>query len=81
MSTRNAKTSPTQAPADTPAQETAAGAAPADVAAAVVQPQAPAAPAAPADNYSGQGGLYTMKAGKRVRVAATQQEATSKEPQ
>lgn len=75
MRTGNAKTSPPQAPAETPAQETTAGAAP--VAAAVVQPQAPTAPA---DKFRGQGGLYTMKDGKRVRVAATTDE-TPKEPQ
>jgi len=74
VSTRNAKPSPPQAPADTPAQEAAASAAP--VAAAVVQPQAPAAPVAPVDHHTGQGGLYTMKNGKRVLVHATQQEAT-----
>jgi hypothetical protein len=77
VSTRNAKTSPPQAPAETPAQETAAAAAP--VAAAVVQPKAPKAPTAPADSYSGQGGLYTMKNGKRVRVAAPA--ATTEEQQ
>jgi hypothetical protein len=49
------------------------------VAAAVVQPKAPKAPTAPADSYSGQGGLYTMKNGKRVRVAAPA--ATTEEQQ
>lgn len=74
MRTGNAKTSPPQAQAETPAQETTAGAAP--VAAAVVQPQAPTAPA---DKFRGQGGLYTMKSGKRVRVAAPA--ATTEEQQ
>lgn len=74
MSTRNAKNTTPQAQEDTSAQEATAAAA--DLAAAVVQPQAPAAPA---DVYSGQGGLYTMKNGKRVRVAATA--ATTEEQQ
>ncbi|HRP19404.1 MAG TPA: hypothetical protein PK925_02145 [Alicycliphilus sp.] len=58
MSKPNAKPQ-TEAQANTPAQEAAAPAA--DLAAALVQPQA-----------TGQGGLYTMKDGQRVLVHQTQ---------
>ena len=58
MSKGNAKPQ-TEAHAQTAAQEAAAPAA--DLAAAVVQPQA-----------TGQGGLYTMKDGQRVLVHQTQ---------
>lgn len=75
MSTPDAKNSTPKAKADTPAQ--AATGSPGAVATAMVQPKAPTAPT---DQFRGQGGLYTMKNGKRVRVATTADE-TTKEPQ
>ena len=60
MSKGNAKPQ-TEAQAQTTAQEATASAA--DVADAVVQPP-----------QTGQGGLYTMKAGRRVLVEQTQPE-------
>ena len=71
MSKANAKAT------DTTAQEAAAPASnAADVAGAtpVVQPTQ-AAPLTP-DEYRGQGGLYTMKDGRRVLVEQTQPETT-----
>ncbi|QEA14275.1 hypothetical protein [Comamonas flocculans] len=72
MSLRNAK--PTQAQTPPAAPETANTAA--DVATAVVQPPAPAsASPRPPDAAHGRGGLYTVKAGRRVLVQATQSPA------
>lgn len=75
MRTRNAKTSPPQASAETPAQETTTAAA--DMAAAVVQPKAPAQAAAPAavpvEELAGHGGLYTRRAGVTTLAHRTEQ--------
>lgn len=67
MSTRNVKTLPPQQA--TQPTEAPPVAAPSDMAPAVVS--APAG-AAPANDYSGQGGLYTMKDGRRVLIQKTQ---------
>lgn len=74
MSTRNAKTIPPEQVAD----QTAAPAATTtrDMAPVVVRAQAIAAPA---DSNRGQGGIYTVKDGKRVLVEATQSQATKEQ--
>lgn len=70
MSKPNVKPRPPEAPAKAPAPAPTSAAA--ELATAVVQPEAPAAPKAPADEHRGRGGLYTMKDGERVLVQRTE---------
>lgn len=74
MSTRNAKTLPPEQRADPTAASAAT--APRDMASAVVRAQTIVAPA---DALRGQGGLYTVKDGKRVLVEATQYQAAKEQ--
>ena len=74
MSKAHAKATDTtaqEATAQAPRASTDTGAAP------VVQSSPPAQAAAPAtDEFHGQGGLYTMKDGRRVLIEKTQAETT-----
>lgn len=69
MSKANAKRTDEQASDAQPTPQTGASA---DTGAATVVPSPPTDPAGPADEYQGQGGLYTLGAdGRRVLIERT----------